>query len=216
LDPKPTLFPSSIKIFGYNADKPLPICGTFLATASADGNQTETTFYVIPGKSGSLFSKSTAEELDLLRVGLHSSNINTATVQDPETPTTTKDIINQYSDVFHGTDLLKDSQLQLHNDRNIAPVPQPICRVPFHTRRKVETELERLLNLVIIELVSGPTSWLSQFVPVPKADRSICICLDTRKLSKERYKLLQRWKRYRTYTTLSFSPKLISEKVTTS
>jgi len=52
-----------VKIFGYNADKPLPICGTFLATASADGNQTETTFYVIPGISGSLLSKSTSEEL---------------------------------------------------------------------------------------------------------------------------------------------------------
>jgi len=66
LDPKPTLIPSSIKIFEYNADNPLPVCGTFLATASADGNQTETTFYVIPGKSGSLLSKSTAEELNLL------------------------------------------------------------------------------------------------------------------------------------------------------
>jgi len=63
VDPRPTLIPSSIKIFGYNADKPLPICGTFLATASADGNQTETTFYVIPGISGSLLSKSTSEEL---------------------------------------------------------------------------------------------------------------------------------------------------------
>ena len=113
-------------------------------------------------------------------MGPPSPTINSTTCNE-SIPFSTKDIIDQYPDVFQGTGLLKDFELQLHIDPDITPIQQPLRRIPFHTRRKVETELERLLNLDIIEPVSGPTSWLNPVVPVPKADGSIRLCLDMRK-----------------------------------
>ena len=83
IKPKPKLQPSNTKIYGYHANQPLPICGKFHATTSAADYQTDTIFYVIPGKSGSLLSKSTAEELNLLRVG-------------PPSPTIAMNAMNQF------------------------------------------------------------------------------------------------------------------------
>ena len=45
---------------------------------------------------------------------------------------------------------------------------QPHRRVPFHVRKRIEAELQRLEELDIIEKVDGPTPWVSPIVPVPK------------------------------------------------
>ena len=41
-------------------------------------------------------------------------------------------------------------------------------RIPFHTRKDVEMELERLEKEDIIEKMYGPTPWVSPIVVVPK------------------------------------------------
>ncbi len=77
-----------------------------------------------------------------------------------------------------GIGKLKDFQLQLHVDPNVTPVQQPIRRVPFHTRKKVEAELARLQSLDIIEPVTCPTSWINPIVAVPKSNDRIRLSLD--------------------------------------
>ena len=44
----------------------------------------------------------------------------------------------------------------------------------------METELERLERLDIIEKVEGPTPWTSPIVVVPKSDGEVRICVDMR------------------------------------
>ena len=61
---------------------------------------------------------------------------------------------------------------------------QPIRRIPFHTRKKVEEELERLQKLDIIEQVSSPTSWVNLIVAVRKKDNKIRLCLDMRRTNE--------------------------------
>ena len=92
--------------------------------------------------------------------------------------------IDQHHETFKGTGLLKNFQLQLHIDPSVTQIQQPIRRVPYHTRQKVEQELERLQSLDIIEPVSGPTSWLNPFIPVPKSDGNIRLCLDMRQANQ--------------------------------
>ncbi|XP_057381569.1 uncharacterized protein K02A2.6-like [Daphnia carinata] len=74
-------------------------------------------------------------------------------------------------------------QLQTKNQQG---VEQPLCkydglRIPFHLRKKVEDELERLERLDVIEKVSGPTPWVSPVVIVPKKENGeIRLCVGMR------------------------------------
>ena len=63
------------------------------------------------------------------------------------------------------------------------PVVQPHRRIPFHVRKQVEAELERLEKLDIIEKVEGPTPWVSPIVvaPQPRNPSQIRLCVDMRR-----------------------------------
>ena len=136
------------------------------------------------GKAGALIGKETSENLDLLRVGppKKSEPLNSVTVDKSNIDLVT--ILDQHADVFLGIGKLKNFQLKLHVNPDITPVQQPICRIPFHTRKKVEVELERLQRLDIIEPVTGPTSWVNPIVPVPKSNDRIRLCLDMRRANE--------------------------------
>ena len=62
------------------------------------------------------------------------------------------------------------------------PVTQPILRLSFGLRGKVDEKLDKLVAKDIIEEVShNPTEWVSPLVVVPKADGDIRICVDMRR-----------------------------------
>ena len=70
-------------------------------------------------------------------------------------------------------------------------VAQPIRRVPYHLRDKLSDKLDELVKLDIIEKVSGPSSWVSPVVVVPKPSGDIRLCVDMRQanmaVKRERY-----------------------------
>ena len=74
----------------------------------------------------------------------------------------------------------KNFQLKVPIDPEVPPVTQPIRRVPYHLRDKLTTKLNELVELDIIEKVSGPSSWVSPVVVVPKPSGDICLCVDMR------------------------------------
>ena len=190
LNPKPLLRNSNIQVFAYQSDTKLSVLGSFNTNVTVHDKSTGTTFYVIKGQGENLLGKSTAENLDILRVGPPKITHQTANIQakpvisSKNVPESTKEIIQNHADTFQGTGLLKDFQLKLHIDPSVTPVQQPIRRIPYHTRVKVEAELNRLLDADIIEPVSGPTSWLNPIVAVPKSDNTIRLCLDMRQANK--------------------------------
>ena len=52
-------------------------------------------------------------------------------------------------------------------------------------REKVSTELKKVEEMDIIEKVTGPTSWISPLVCVPKNDgKDVRLCLDSRAANK--------------------------------
>ena len=63
------------------------------------------------------------------------------------------DIVKNFPDVFTGVGKLKDYQLKLHVNKDVKPVAQPVRRLPFGLREKVDKELDELLNEDIIEEV---------------------------------------------------------------
>ena len=69
LNEKPVLRQTKVRIFPYQSQVPLTIYGVFSGTAMACGNSHSSKVYVAKGKHVSLLSRTTAESLDLLRVG---------------------------------------------------------------------------------------------------------------------------------------------------
>ena len=98
---------------------------------------------------------------------------------------TDADIRRKFADVFAGVGKLKFYQLKLHVDKTVQPIAQPVRRLPFGLREKVEKKLDELLEIEIIEEVSNtPTTWLSPLVVVPKPDDDIRICVDMRRANE--------------------------------
>ncbi|XP_057305378.1 uncharacterized protein K02A2.6-like [Hydractinia symbiolongicarpus] len=178
---------SNARIYPYNATKKLPITGTFKATVAANHHKILAKFYVIPGQGGNLLGHKTAEQLDLLRIGPATTPINHRTFQlgsrslSKGIPVSTEQVLNKNNKVFKGMGKLNNFKQKLHIDPDVTPIQQPTRRLPFHTRKKVEAELDRLLKLDIIEPVNGPTSWVSPIVAVPKKNGKIRLCVDMRR-----------------------------------
>ena len=94
-----------------------------------------------------------------------------------------KSIHAKYPHLFKGIGLLKE-KVKLHINPHVPTVAQPHRRIPFHMRKKVEQEIERLTRLDIIEEVSGPTTWVSPIVGIPKSNDEIRICVDLRRTNE--------------------------------
>ena len=76
-------------------------------------------------------------------------------------------LCNTYSEIFNGIGKFKDFQGKIHTDESVKPVVQPHRRIPFHIRKQVKCELEKLDKLDIIDRGDGPTPSCSS-----KADKS--------------------------------------------
>ena len=83
---------------------------------------------------------------------------------------------------FSGVGKLKNFQLKLHVNKDVKPVAQPVRRLLFGLRDKVDRKLDELLKEDIIEEVpSGPRELVSPLVVVPKPDGDIRVCVDMRR-----------------------------------
>ena len=161
-------------LFPYGNTKPLPTLGTFstVIMSTDTGATCKTDFVVINGDGRSLLCRETAEKLALLQIGpIHA--VNSVNI--------VADIKETYKELFNGVGFLKDYELKLNINNLVKPVTQPVRRIPFGVREKVERKLDELLESGIIEEVpEGPTRWVSPLVVISKADGDIRICVDMR------------------------------------
>ena len=127
------------------------------------GNSCVDKFTMVKGLGRSLLGKNTAEKLGVLRVG---SDVCSLTVEGSDAH-----ICEKYREVFTGAGKLKDFQLKLHIKDDVTPVAQPVQRLTFGLRVKVDEKLDELLAKDIIEEVShNPTEWVLPLVVVLKTD----------------------------------------------
>lgn len=151
LHPKPNLYQAKTLIFAYNAKEPLKVIGTCVLIAKYRDQTCEAEFAIIDSPYGNLLSFRTASSLGLVQITF---SIN------PKT---------HFPNLFENRiGKIKNVLIKLHIDPSIKPVIRPHCRIPFNLRKAVERQLKNLLNQDIIELVVGPTTWVSPALCIPK------------------------------------------------
>ena len=133
-------------------------------------------FVVIENKGHALLGRDTAIALEVLKLGpqVNSREVSTDGAKGESS------IFEKFPGCCEGIGKLKDFQLRIPIDPEVQPIAQPIRRVPYHLRNKLSDKLDELVELDIIEKVSGPSSWVSPVVVVPKPSGDIRLCLDMR------------------------------------
>ncbi|KAL8616804.1 hypothetical protein ACOMHN_017841 [Nucella lapillus] len=94
------------------------------------------------------------------------------------------DVQAKYPHLFQGLGELEGEQhVALKDDA------QPFCqtvprRVPVPLLKKVEAQLNKMVNLDVIERIDTPTDWCAPIVVVPKSSGDVRLCIDLTKLNK--------------------------------
>ena len=83
---------------------------------------------------------------------------------------TIRQLKHKFKSVFKGIGKHKYRRVSLIVDKEVEPVIQPVRRIPFAKRKKLETVLEELEKEDVIESVEGPTDWISNLVLTPKSN----------------------------------------------
>ncbi|XP_064639559.1 uncharacterized protein K02A2.6-like [Lineus longissimus] len=174
------LLPADTQVFPYGSKTPILLKGMFRATARHKSETKWSKFYVTEG-GGNLLGFKTASDLGILKI-VH--EVKSKTRPNPSSSKTLPDSLKKYKELFSGVGKIKREPVTLHIDKDVKPKQQPHRRIPFHIRKDVEKELQRLEELDIIEKVDGPTPWISPIVTVPKKSGAIRICVDMREANK--------------------------------
>ena len=172
------LYPSKDTLKTLQSD--LVVKGEFPASLRNNNRGTESKFLVIEGKMDSppLLCKNTLLELGMLKIDpegtLREPNdlrIKSVKTQSGEI----QDIIDEYSSVFEGIGVFRDSQgekieVKLEMDPAETPVAQKPRHVPYHLKDPLKKWLEQGVEEKIFEKVldGEPITWCSPLVVQPK------------------------------------------------
>lgn len=143
----------------YASNKPLRILAVLESKISVNPSNPTTfaEFFVIEGANKSLLSKTTAEELNVLRVGLDVHQVDESVNPFPKFP---------------------NVQVKLSVDPSIPPRKVAYLRIPEALKQKVDEKIQEMLQQDIIEPVIGPPDWISPLVIVPKGKGDVRLCVN--------------------------------------
>ena len=177
-------------VYAYASVEPLQLIGKCILSECVPQTHQSlgAEFYITYGKAATLLGRKTSELLGMLRVGVSINSCKIKANGPPEMPKHADRkaaLKGKFPKVFQGLGKLKGYQLKFHIDQDIHPVAQPVLRIPFSRRDKVNEKLEDLLKLdVIIDKVEGPTSWVNPSVVVEKPNGDVRLCLDMRQANR--------------------------------
>lgn len=149
----------------YASQQPLEILHTFEARVSVNEQKptVEAEFMVVAKAKRALLSRQTSEDLKLLKVGLEVNKIKESCAPFPAFP---------------------NVLVRIEVDPTVKPKQTPYFRIPAPIMEEVMGEIQKLIDLDIIEQAPNPCNWISPMIVVPKADGGFRLCVDMRAANK--------------------------------
>ena len=145
----------------------LPVVGKFEASIECNGRKIMETILMTRGEGRCLLESPVAKRLQVLKVGPELGDVANVYSVDSGID----GIVDRFPNVFSGVGKFSGYQLKLHIDPEVKPVAQKPRRIPYPLKEKVTKKINELLDLHIIEKVSGPTTWMSPAVIAPKPNK---------------------------------------------
>ena len=162
----------NLRVYGNGC---LPVVGKFEASVECYGRKTMETILVTQGEGRCLLGSPAAKRLQVLQVGPELEGMEKVYSVNSDIG----GIVDRFPRVFSGVGKLSGYQLKLHIDPEVKPVTQKPRRIPYPLKDRVTRKINELLELGIIEKVSGPTTWVSPTVFAPKPNKDdVRICVD--------------------------------------
>lgn len=168
---------SILKMFNKTTVTPLGKCQLDVHNPKTQTTHTAD-FIVLNDSCVPLIGNSLMQDMNL--VSIHHQNI--LCISRDTKPLTMSDIVTDYEDVFTGTGKL-EGKYHLVLDPDIKPVVHPPRKVPIAIKERLQSELDKLVEMNIITPVTEPTEWVSSMVTVVKPEK-LRICLDPSDLNR--------------------------------
>ena len=165
---------SKTKLCTYSGEQ-LQLKGKCTLNCRYKDSETALDFLVVDVQSTPVLGLETCEQLDLIQ------RVMTVSGQEPDQACS--EIVQEYDDVFQGLGCLGvEYKIKLRDDA--VPVIHAPRRVPVALMKPLREELDRMIDLGVIEKVEEPTEWVSSLVVVQKANGKLRLCLDPKDLNK--------------------------------
>ena len=169
LEPKPELFKTGVTLNVYN-NTVVPIHGKCVCDVKYGNMKVPIWFIVTEDNLPPVVGLQTSEKLSLIKRIVNNIKSRSG-------------IEVSYQDCFGEIGCLSHTYHIELND-NAKPVVSPSRRIPHSLKPKVKMELDRMLEMNIIEQVERPTDWVNALVVVEKPNGKLRLCLDPRPLNQ--------------------------------
>ena len=169
LSNRPKLKPTAIKLTAYSGSN-IPVIGKCIANMKLKNRSIPVLFIIAETSSSPILGLKTSENLNLIKRVLH---VNSSVANFTE----------EYSDCFGEIGCLPGAH-HITIDETATPIIHPPRRVPHSLKPKLKEELQRMVDLEVIEPASGPSDWVNSMVIVEKSNGKLRICLDPRDLNE--------------------------------
>lgn len=172
----PSLRESDIKLRSFTKQQ-LKIVGSIEVSVQYKSRKVKLPILVVDQCSVMLMGRDWIGKLNVLcdlDAGFSTNSIQKCLSPD----TTLQSILASHKELFSsGLGCLKGVKIHLNEISSVAPKFYKARPVPYAYRQKVESEIDRLLNLGVLQPVSH-SDWATPVVPVLKANGQIRLCGD--------------------------------------
>ncbi len=164
MNPLPSMQLYNKNVFAFNSDVPIPFKGAIFADAYSPDTKinVHAEFLVMETADPPILGYSTAVALNLLHIGPPTQSVNA--ISDSEL----SKILVRYNNRFTGLGEVKDVKVKIQIDPSIAPIAQKPRRLPILLQKEVDKEIDKLLDLGVLEKVGKPPTWLNPLHIVSK------------------------------------------------
>jgi hypothetical protein len=177
---KPLIEAKTMTLRAYNQEI-IPTAGVCHTSVVSKDKQYGVDFVVVQDKNRqSILGANDAERLGLISRADDVKKVYTVACKDS---LSMEKLVKQHGDVFQGLGCL-EGKCSIKLVEDAVPSIHPARKVPIALKGKLKEEIERLVDIGVLEKTEEPTDWVLPLVIVEKTSGALRICMDPLDLNK--------------------------------